>query len=110
MSTKTLIVACSFITGAALLAGPAAARAGGAVPLTGAFDNTGRRQRRPARQRLRVARGGGRRRHAAGEPVLGFGTDDARGFTPLPGDYTFGVCAAASADPVCQVSPSIELR
>jgi glucoamylase len=38
----------------------------------------------------------------------GFGTDDARAFTSVPGAYTFGVCAAASSDPVCQVSPSVE--
>jgi carbohydrate-binding DOMON domain-containing protein len=38
----------------------------------------------------------------------GFGTDDARAFTSVPGDFTFGVCAQASADPACQVSPSIE--
>jgi glucoamylase len=43
----------------------------------------------------------------------GFGTDDARAFTPTPGDYTFGVCSAAEAaqnpEPqVCQVSPSAE--
>jgi glucoamylase len=38
----------------------------------------------------------------------GFGTDDARAFTSVPGDFTFGVCAGASADPACQVSPSIE--
>jgi glucoamylase len=43
----------------------------------------------------------------------GFGTDDARAFTPAPGDFTFGVCPAAEAaqspEPqVCQVSASIE--
>jgi glucoamylase len=33
----------------------------------------------------------------------GFSPDQARGFTPVPGGYTFGVCASASSDPRCTV-------
>ena len=36
----------------------------------------------------------------------GFSPDQARGFTPTPGAFTFGVCAAASADPHCTVDPN----
>jgi len=36
----------------------------------------------------------------------GFSSDNARAFTPTPGDYSFGVCAAASADPHCTVDPN----
>ena len=31
----------------------------------------------------------------------GFSADEARAFTPTPGGYSFGVCAAASSDPHC---------
>jgi hypothetical protein len=37
----------------------------------------------------------------------GFSSDQARAFTSTPGAYSFGVCAAASADPHCTVTPSI---
>jgi glucan 1,4-alpha-glucosidase len=37
----------------------------------------------------------------------GFSPDQARGFTPTPGAFTFGVCATANtADPHCTVDPS----
>jgi len=36
----------------------------------------------------------------------GFSPDQARGFTSTPGQYTFGVCAAASTDPHCSVDPA----
>jgi glucoamylase len=35
----------------------------------------------------------------------GFGTDQARNFTATPGGFTFGVCAAGGAAPVCAVNP-----
>ena len=35
----------------------------------------------------------------------GFSSDQARGFQPTPGDFQFGVCATASADPHCTVNP-----
>jgi glucoamylase len=31
----------------------------------------------------------------------GFSPDQARGFTPTPGEFSFGVCATASSDPHC---------
>ena len=36
----------------------------------------------------------------------GFSSDNARAFTPTAGDYSFGVCAAASADPHCTADPN----
>jgi hypothetical protein len=36
----------------------------------------------------------------------GFSPDQARGFSPLPGAYSFGVCAAPSADPHCTFDPA----
>jgi glucoamylase len=36
----------------------------------------------------------------------GFSPDQARGFTPTPQDFTFGVCATASSDPHCTVDPN----
>jgi len=36
----------------------------------------------------------------------GFSFDQARSFTPTPGSFTFGVCAAASTDPRCTVDPA----
>ena len=36
----------------------------------------------------------------------GFSPDQARGFTPTPNPFSFGVCAAASSDPHCTVDPS----
>jgi glucoamylase len=36
----------------------------------------------------------------------GFSPDQARGFTPTPGEFSFGVCAMASSDPHCTVDPS----
>jgi glucoamylase len=36
----------------------------------------------------------------------GFSPDQARNFTSTPGSYTFGVCAAPSADPHCTVDPN----
>ena len=36
----------------------------------------------------------------------GFSSDLARGFTPTPQDYQFGVCATAGSDPHCTVDPS----
>jgi glucan 1,4-alpha-glucosidase len=36
----------------------------------------------------------------------GYSTDQARAFTPTPGDYSFGVCATASADPHCTFDPN----
>ena len=35
----------------------------------------------------------------------GFSPDQARGFTPTPQDFQFGVCASASADPHCTFDP-----
>jgi hypothetical protein len=35
----------------------------------------------------------------------GFSSDQARGFTATPGEFQFGVCATASADPHCTVDP-----
>lgn len=37
----------------------------------------------------------------------GFSADRARGFTPTPGEFSFGVCAAASADPHCTFDPGL---
>src|SRR5260370_7604766 len=36
----------------------------------------------------------------------GFSSDQARGFTTIPGQYSFGVCAALSTDPHSTVDPS----
>ena len=36
----------------------------------------------------------------------GFSPDQARGFTPTPQEFQFGVCATASADPHCTVDPA----
>jgi glucoamylase len=36
----------------------------------------------------------------------GFSPDQARSFTPTPGQFTFGVCATTSSDPHCTVDPS----
>ena len=36
----------------------------------------------------------------------GFSPDQARGFTPTPQEFQFGVCASASADPHCTVDPA----
>ncbi len=36
----------------------------------------------------------------------GFSSDQARGFTPTPGAFTFGVCATASGDPHCTFDPN----
>ena len=36
----------------------------------------------------------------------GFSPDQARGFTPTPGQYSFGVCAVSSTDPHCTVDPN----
>jgi glucoamylase len=36
----------------------------------------------------------------------GFSPDQARGFTPTPQPFQFGVCAAASSDPHCTVDPA----
>jgi glucan 1,4-alpha-glucosidase len=36
----------------------------------------------------------------------GFSADQARGFTPTPGQYSFGVCAATSTDVHCTADPS----
>jgi glucan 1,4-alpha-glucosidase len=35
----------------------------------------------------------------------GFSSDQARGFTPTPGAFSFGVCHTASVDPHCTVDP-----
>ncbi len=37
----------------------------------------------------------------------GFSPDQARGFTPTPQEFQFGVCAAASADPHCTFNPGL---
>ncbi len=36
----------------------------------------------------------------------GFSSDQARGFSPTPGSFSFGVCASTSTDPHCTVDPS----
>jgi glucoamylase len=36
----------------------------------------------------------------------GFSADDARGFTPTPEGFTFGVCAAGNPSPICALDPS----
>jgi carbohydrate-binding DOMON domain-containing protein len=36
----------------------------------------------------------------------GFSSDQARGFSPTPGAYSFGVCAAGNSDPHCAVDPN----
>ncbi len=36
----------------------------------------------------------------------GFSPDQARGFSPTPGDFSFGVCATSSADPHCTADPA----
>ena len=35
----------------------------------------------------------------------GFSSDQARAFTPTPGAYSFGVCAAGGTSPICGVDP-----
>jgi glucoamylase len=35
----------------------------------------------------------------------GFSADQARGFTPTPQEYQFGVCAVGDPSPICAVSP-----
>jgi glucoamylase len=35
----------------------------------------------------------------------GFSSDQARGFTPTPGAFTFGVCAPGGTSPICGVDP-----
>jgi glucan 1,4-alpha-glucosidase len=37
----------------------------------------------------------------------GFSPDQARGFTPTPQEFQFGVCATASADPHCMFDPAL---
>jgi glucan 1,4-alpha-glucosidase len=36
----------------------------------------------------------------------GFSADNARAFSATPGPYSFGVCAAASSDPLCTFDPA----
>jgi glucoamylase len=36
----------------------------------------------------------------------GFSGDQARGFTPTPGDFTFGVCAPGGSSPICAIDPA----
>ena len=36
----------------------------------------------------------------------GFSPDQARGFTPTPQDFQFGVCAAGGTSPICSVDPA----
>jgi glucoamylase len=36
----------------------------------------------------------------------GFSSDQARGFTPTPGDFSFGVCAPGGSSPICTVNPA----
>jgi len=36
----------------------------------------------------------------------GFSPDQARGFTPTPGDFSFGVCAPGGTAPVCSADPN----
>src|SRR6185437_4550997 len=36
----------------------------------------------------------------------GFSPDQARGFTPTPQDFTFGVCAPGGISPICAVDPA----
>jgi carbohydrate-binding DOMON domain-containing protein len=36
----------------------------------------------------------------------GFSPDQARGFTPTPGDFLFGVCAPGGTSPICEVDPN----
>ena len=36
----------------------------------------------------------------------GFSPDQARGFTPTPEAFAFGVCATASSDPHCTFDPN----
>jgi hypothetical protein len=36
----------------------------------------------------------------------GFSPDQARGFTPTPGEFSFGVCAPGGTSPICAVDPS----
>jgi len=35
----------------------------------------------------------------------GFSGDQARGFTPTPGEYSFGVCNSGDPSPICAVDP-----
>ena len=36
----------------------------------------------------------------------GFSSDQARAFTALPGQYTFGVCSVGESSPICSVDPN----
>lgn len=36
----------------------------------------------------------------------GFSGDQARGFTPTPGDFTFGVCAPGASAQICAADPA----
>ena len=36
----------------------------------------------------------------------GFSSDNARAFTPTPGDYSFGLCAVTTTDPHCTADPN----
>jgi glucoamylase len=36
----------------------------------------------------------------------GFSSDQARGFTPTPGAFSFGVCASGGTAPVCSADPN----
>ncbi|TQJ10964.1 glucan 1,4-alpha-glucosidase [Lapillicoccus jejuensis] len=36
----------------------------------------------------------------------GFSSDQARAFTPTPGDYSFGVCQPGGTSPICALDPS----
>src|SRR5690349_11213887 len=36
----------------------------------------------------------------------GFSSDQARGFPPTPGDFSFGVCASGGTAPVCSADPN----
>ncbi len=36
----------------------------------------------------------------------GFSSDQARAFTATPGQFTFGVCATASINPLCTFDPN----
>jgi glucoamylase len=36
----------------------------------------------------------------------GFSPDQARAFTPTPGQFTFGVCAPGNTNPICSFDPN----
>jgi glucoamylase len=36
----------------------------------------------------------------------GFSSDQARGFTPTPGEFSFGVCEPGGSSPICAVDPA----